>query len=352
MFRPFRGCLSVEDSVGWLRVERPTLNREVFEIHFMNMSLPKRTGTFLVCTLALAAVGAQPSSNEVQRAEAESRQASSPRWFFNVDGGYVHQLSTSLDEGGDFEVNRFAVRAGFGYQPDATKSVGLGVGYDRNHYHFSGRSGFGGTDPWDAINTIRLGLPIRWGFDHRWTLFALPSIRWNAEEGADWNQSASGGGILGLSYRFNKRLTLGPGLGALTQLEDSPTYFPVLLIRWNLADRWWLSTDEGLGASQGPGLALTYVASDQWNLFLGGRYENFRFRLADTGPNPDGVGEDSGVPIYLGATYRWHRGRSISLISGVKVGGELTLDNSSGHKIADTDYDPSPFVGLSCDVRF
>lgn len=304
-----------------------------------------------VCLLALTA-NAQTSTDDAQRAEPSPPPFVAPGWSVGLDGGYLHQLSTSLDEGGDFEINRFTVRAGLDYEIDPTKSLGLNLGYDRNHYHFAGRGGFGGADPWDAINTVRVGLPVRWGLGDRWMLFALPSIRWNAEEGADWSESMQGGGLLGFSYRFSDQLTVGPGLGALTQIEDSPTYFPIVLLRWNVAGRWWLATDQGIGASQGPGLTLTYAASDQWSLLVGGRYEKLRFRLAESGPNADGVGEDRGVPIYTGATYRWHRERSVSLIAGVKWGGELMLENPSGHEVADTDYDPSPFVGLSCDLRF
>lgn len=314
---------------------------------------PRRTGIAIAGWLALTfSSPAQSSPAATQEKEPDPPAAPASAWTFNADAGYAHQFDASLDEGGGFEVNRFAVRAGARYQLEPRRSIGLSLGYDRHHYHFSGRSGFGGADPWDAVNTIRVSAPVQWEFNDRWTGFVLPSLRWNAEEGADWTESMLGGGFAGVSYRFNDNLTLGPGLGVLTQIEDSPSYFPVLLIRWNVIGKWWVATDQGLGASQGPGLSLTYAASDQWSAFLGGRYEKFRFRLSESGPNADGVGEERGVPIYAGATYRWQRERSVSLIGGVKLGGDLTLDNSSGHEVADTDYDPAPFVGVSCDFKF
>jgi hypothetical protein len=270
-------------------------------------------------------------------------------WFTSFRGGYVHQFRSSLDAGGELDVNRFAVEGSVGYQPSYTRSVALGVGYDLNDYGFSGSGGISG---WGNVHTLRLGAPLRWGVDDHWTIFVIPSIRWNAEDGADWGQALEGGGFAGFSYRFGDRLTLGPGFGAITQLEDSTSFFPVLIIRWEITERTRLETGRGLGASQGPGLTLSYDVADDWQVLLGGRYERFRFRLDSNGATPNGVGEDRGVPLYLGVTWNWSRDGSVSLLGGARFAGKVRTDDSLGNELAASDYDVAPFLGFSFGVRF
>jgi hypothetical protein len=269
-------------------------------------------------------------------------------WFGTVRGGFVHQLDSALDGGGEFHVNRLAVVGGVGYRPDFTRSVSLSVGYDRNDYGFSGLSD---GSPWGDINTLKLGVPVRWGLDEHWTLFMIPTVRWNAEDGANWGEALGGGGFAGFSYRFGEQLTIGPGFGALTQLDASPSFFPVLIVQWDITDELRLETGRGLGASQGPGLSLAYSPFPGWEFSLGGRYEKIRFRLSETNVNADGVGEDRGVPLYLGVTWRWSDDGRVSLLGGVRLGGKLQLDDPTGSEISSREYDAAPFLGFAFDWR-
>jgi len=285
----------------------------------------------------------------------DSAPPEAPRtgWSTSVAGGYLHQFKTGFeDASGEFDVNRFISRASVSYMPDYTKSISLSIGYNRSNYGFSGPTGLAGSDPWNGVNTISIGVPVRWGFHERWTLFIVPAMRWAAEDGADWARSISGGGFAGLSVRISDHLTLGPGFGALTQLEDRPAYFPVLIIDWKITENLKLETGRGLGASLGPGLQLSYAISETWLVALGGRYERFRFRLHPGAPSPGGVGQDSGMPIYVGARYSWSKQGSVSLLGGVNLGGELRLDDASGEEVTSSDYNPAPFLGLSLDLKF
>lgn len=288
-----------------------------------------------------------------ERPEASTGAPTRARWVTSVSAGYLHHLQTGLkDTDGDFDVNRFISRVSVGYMPDYTKSVSLSVGYDRSAYGFSGLTGLPGGEPWDDINTFRIGAPVRWGLDPKWTLFVIPALRWNAEDEADWARALSGGGFAGFSYQISDSLTLGPGFGALTQLEGPPSYFPVIIVDWDITSSLKLETGRALGASQGPGLLLSYALSDAWSLSVGGRYERFRFRLSSEGSVPDGVGEDKGVPVYLGARYRWNQHGDVAVLGGVSFGGKLTLDDDAGDEVSSTSYDPAPFFGLTVDLRF
>ena len=302
--------------------------------------------TLLPC--ALTGVASQTNSMSGDLSRPPTAPAGSG-WFGTLKGGYVHQFDTSIDGGGDFDVNRFAIVGGVGYRPDFSRSVSLSAGYDWNDYGFS-NTGLG--SPWGNVHTLKLAAPVRWGLDEYWTLLVVPTIRWNAEDGADWGQAFTGGGFAGFAYRFSEKLTLGPGFGALTQVEDSPSFFPVIIVQWEIVENLRLETGRGLGASQGPGLSLSYALSRDWQLILGGRYEKLRFRLSESGVNANGAGEDRGVPVYLGLTWNWSREGSVSLLGGIRFAGKLALDDADGDEISSRDYSTAPYVGFSFNLRY
>ena len=232
------------------------------------------------------------------------------------------------------------------------RSVSLAVGYGYDGYDFSGSGGFGGVEPWSEINSLRISTPVRWGFDEKWSLFFIPTLRTTAENGAELNDAIQAGGFAGFSYRFSKRLTLGPGIGAVTQIEDSATVFPVLLINWKITEQLSLKTGGGTGATLGPGLVLDWRASGNWSFSFGGRYEKLRFRLDDQGVSPNGVGEDRAFPIFGGIKYTHNRRFQLSIVGGVDVGGELSLEDKDGNEILSESHDPAPFIGFAFSFRY
>jgi outer membrane receptor protein involved in Fe transport len=280
------------------------------------------------------------------------REAPLSKWSTEIAAGYLHQFGAGFEEtSGSFDVNRFISRVSLSYRPNEASSLSLSMGYDRHAYEFSGINGLSGLDPWNGVHTFRIGTPVRWRVHESWTLFVIPAVRWAAADGADWAQALSGGGFVGAAWRINDRLTVGPGFGALTQLEDSPSYFPVLIINWDITEHIKLETGRGLGASLGPGLQLSYALDERWRMALGGRYERFRFRLNSDAPSPDGIGQDRAMSVYLGTRYSWSKKGSVSVLAGVNFGGQLRLDDSDGNEVASSDYEAAPFVGMSLDLR-
>lgn len=300
--------------------------------------------TCLIVSIALGPVHLfAGSENEVTLEAAPTQPKSLPKWDRSVELGYLHQFDTDIDGQGSVAVDRARISAGLTRVYDRRRMVGISLGYGYDGYDFSDLL----QDPWSDIHTLQLGMPIRWALAESWELFALPTIRSTMESGADFSDSLHGGALAGVSYQFSDRLTLGPGIGVFTEIEDDPNIFPILLVQWKITESLQLETGRGFGASQGPGLNLVWKASDDWKISLGSRYENFRFRLDEDGTAPNGVGEEKGVPIYLGATYAPTRASELSVYAGVKVGGSLTLEDSSGRKISKNDYDAAPFVGFS-----
>jgi hypothetical protein len=313
-----------------------------------------RTGKSGLCawlsTLTIAALihpGALIAADDAA-SEQPGRQAD---WSPFARGGYVHQLDSDLDAGGNLEVDRFSLQTGVSHTLAPRRRVSISVGGGSDRYDFSGGLGLAG-EPWGRIDQLRFSVPVTWAFDEHWTLFAVPTLRYSAESGADLGESATGGALAGVSYRVSDGLTIGPGVGVLGQLEDSVSVFPILIVDWKITDRLSLETGRGLGATQGPGLVLGYRLSETWSFGLGGRYESLRFRLDDEGPAPNGVGEDRSSPMYVSATYSRGRDLRFSAVAGMALNGELRLEDSSGRRLARDDYGSTPFLGATFDIRF
>ena len=290
-------------------------------------------------------------SNENPQQNAES---SPTGWSSIVRGGAVYQFDSDLDEGGSFSSSRFNIEVGQNYAWSRRDTVTLTLGYSYDAYDFSDGEpdGIASGSPWEDIHTLSISSPLRMGIGDKWTAFLIPSLRSTGESGADFSKTITGGGFTGVSYRFSDRLTIGPGIGAFTQLEDSATVFPVLIINWKITDKFTLETGGGQAATLGPGLTLSYRPTPKLRIAVGGRFEKLRFRLEKDGTVADGIGEDSSFPIFASCTYNINRKAVVSLVGGVETGGELRLEDSTGQAILEESYDPGIFSGMTFRMRF
>ena len=273
-------------------------------------------------------------------------------WRWTLQAAAVHQFEADLDQGGDVSVDRYFASLAVGRQVSDRLRIGLEFGYGEDSYDFSGTTGFGALDPWGEIREMRISLPMRYFASREWMLFAVPSLRYQAERGASLDDGRTGGLLAGATYRFSDTLSIGPGIGVFSEIEDDTSVFPILLINWKLTDTLSLETGGGLAASRGPGLQLTWQPDTSWRFALGGRYEKTRFRLDDNGVAPGGVGQDKAIPLYALAEYSWSEDLKLSLIGGAEVGGNLRLEDSSGNLVSDSDLDTAPFLGLTFRGRF
>lgn len=315
------------------------------------MMFRNRTQISLATTIIVVLfVPLSTSADSPPRGGPPGSESGSP-WSWSVRGGAVHQFESDLDKEGAFSVDRFYLQAGVNRFMGPGRFAGLSFGYGYDNYRFPGNSGFGGLDPWGGVNTLRLSAPVRWPLQNQWSLFALPTIRTTAESGASFSDGVSGGILGGASYKFSDSLSIGPGLGLISDIEEGLSVFPILLIDWKITRELTLRTGRGLAATRGPGLELGWDPSQAWSLAVGARYEAFRFRLDDDGVAPGGVGEEKGFPLYLSASYNAIPRARISALGGITFGGSLRLEDSKGDLIVQSDYDPAPFLGLVFDIK-
>lgn len=296
--------------------------------------------------LSLLALSLSVFSGNLAAAPDGDPSALDTEWRWQIEALAVHGFETSIDTGGEYHVNRAFIQGGGSKVLSPQWQLGVAVGYGVDDYEFSGAEGFGGLNPWDVTHEFRISAPLRYVASDDWRFFGIPSLRFNAESGASFNDGATVGLLVGGAYRVNESLTLGPGFGVFSALEDDANFFPLLLIDWRITDHWSLNTGPGLAASRGPGLQLLWKASPQWEFTLGGRYEKIRFRLDENGPAPEGVGEVRSTPFFLQARYAISPGVSMSLIGGTEVGGEFRLEDASGRLLDSSDVSTTPFMGI------
>lgn len=280
-------------------------------------------------------------------AAASADPGAMPGWRWSVEGGAVQSSTASLDSGGDVQIDRYYADLGTATRLDDGTRIGLSLGFGESRYDFSGSTGFGGLKPWSRIRQINIGASLFHPMDDHWTIYAIPSLRQSAERGASPDDGRTVGLLAGASYRFSDTLTIGPGFGAFTEIEDDASFFPVLIIDWQITDRLSLGTGQGFAATRGPGLELRWKQSPSWDFAFGGRYEKTRFRLDDKGPASGGVGQDTSLPFYAVANYRVSDDLALSLIGGVDVGTTLTLEDATGTKIGESDADNAGFFGAT-----
>lgn len=287
-----------------------------------------------------------------QSLAAQAPPAQSP-WVFKIDGGAAHQSEVDLkDVEGAFAVDRWFVSAGVDYGWSLRDSVGVSIGGGRSTYEFDEETYPGGDAPWNKIEDQRIAFTGRFGFGETGSLIIIPTVRYYGEDGASSSDSQTYGLFAAAFWRISETLTIGPGIGVFSRLEDSTRVFPILAIDWDISERWNLSTGRGLAASQGPGLTLSYQLNPNWSFGLTGRYEDIEFRLDDEGVAPGGIGRDRSLPLVLSAQLDPNPKISLSAFIGVELGGNLTLMDQFDVEIQESDYDPAPLFGATFEFRF
>lgn len=271
-----------------------------------------------------------------------------PRWSPGIAAIVGHQTPADIDGGGTVAVTRYAADVRLARIGRDFTTVSLGFSFGGADYAFGG----GVPAVWEDIETRSVSLSLVTRIGDRATLIVAPSYRTSKERGADIGAADTYGGIAALFWRLSDSFTIGPGLGAFSKLDGDTQIFPFLAIDWDITEKLNLSTGQGIGATQGPGLSLSYALTDALRVGVAGRIESAEFRLDDDGLAPGGIGQHDSFPIV--ATLGWdpNPGTSVSAFAGMEYGGELTLLNAQGGLISRNDYDPAPVFGGQVSLRF
>lgn len=309
------------------------------------LRFPLPTLSVYLCCIGLAV------SISATQARADAADRDTP-WRVTVDAGAVHRFDAAMSQGGEFERSTYLLRVSAMRRWTPALQAGLSVGYEHDDYSFDLPVGRAEEEPWGAVRTLGLSLPLRYRASDRWSVFAMPRLRYAAEEDASLNDGREAGLLAGASYRVSEHLSIGPGLGAFSEIGSGTDVFPILLVDWQITETLSLETGRGLAASRGPGLTVRWTPQGRWSFGVAARYEKRRFRLDDSGAAPDGIGEDKAVPIALTAIYAPNEDFKFSLLAGAEFAGNLRLETRQGTKITDEDYDTAVFAGAVLSMSF
>jgi hypothetical protein len=299
---------------------------------------------------------AQPAGGQSSVEDAaEPASVHAPQDFkFRIGAGAIHQFETTVDDGGDVSVARLSGVFDTETKLNEDLDVSIRLTYALDAYDFSDAVGIGaGSDePWDDIHTAAAGVLFSWSMNQQWTVFGGPVVQSARESGADFSDGITAGGVIGATYIASRELVVGGGLVVTSQLEDSVRVSPIIIVNWGLTENLRVSSRTTGNILTRTGAELVFSNNDRWEFAFGLANYFSRFRLDDEGPAPDGIGEDSSLPLWLRATYSPSETFRFEVIGGLSLGGNLRLENEDGDRITDQDYDPSPFLGLFVNVNF
>lgn len=261
------------------------------------------------------------------------------------EGGLIYQSDADIDGGGSMEVLRFDV----GLLGTATLTERLRW---RNTYFFGVHGydfdggGFAAGDPWETVLNMRLGSALTYALNDTWGVSAGGVFIFSPETDADWGDSFTGGGSVGVEYRHSETLFASIGVAVISQIEDDAAVTPMVGVNW-LPDPQWTVRVGAVPASGGTAAAaeVAYRVLEPLEIGLGLVYHQRRFRLDDSGPAPEGVGVDNNLPVRLRLGWNITQQLSLHLLGGLVAGGEVELEDRRGDRLRKEDYDPAAYVG-------
>jgi hypothetical protein len=320
-------------------------------------NMPPATAT--EATPAMEEQAADISDSGTLAAPTEQAGAKTPPAAFST--GFVEQFNTGVANGGTVSIARFNV--GIKAPAQLTDALRLTTTFRFNldNYDFrSEKATWNGA--WQNIGTYTLASIMQGKLDDEWSVYFGGVLRQSGElEGTKFKDGITGGGLGGVVYKFSDTLSVGAGLGIVTQLEDHATVLPILSVDWKFADSWRLKvglTDIG---TTGYGAELIYDLNQDWSFALGLQHHRSRFRVEGQNEGvpsttSNGIGQEQASNIYLSST--WHACTNADLVGyfGVTTGGNIRLENQHGTQEAgigeSSKYNSAAILGVKAVVRF
>lgn len=278
--------------------------------------------------------------------------AQSPGQTTTTIGAYgVSQLKANLDGGGKAGWNGAGVNLNVAHQFSPALSMSFSAGYVAEDWRFDAPTVFGPAAPWGRIDRPSVGVNLSYATSADTAWFVAPQLEWAYESGAGAGDGLNYGAVFGVTKVFSPALVVGFGVGVFRQIDDT-RFFPYLIVNWQIDDRLRLSNPLPAGPAGGAGLELVYTLDQGWELAAGGAYRDYRFRLGDDAAAADGIGRNSGIPIFARLTRKFGTAARIDLYAGLVADGKLRLIDRDGATVRSVDYGTAPLLGISGSYSF
>jgi hypothetical protein len=281
-------------------------------------------------------------------ASAAQAQAPAARSFVSVSPVFEE---ADLDSGGDFRVGGAILRAGTSTGFGEGHRIGLTLNYDYFDYSFDDPVAFGDVAPWNVLQRYGFAVPLSFALQDGWSVGISPQMDWFRENGAKTSDALVWGATATAVKRFDGGNLLGLGLAAFSGIEENK-FFPFPIVNWQFSPRWRLINPLAAGPTGPAGLELDYLADGGWTIGVGAAWRSTRYRLSQSGPVADGVGEISGAPVFLRVSREFEGAYTLNLYAGFIAGGQIRIEDSNGRKLVEEDFDLSPIVGANVTLRF
>ncbi len=261
------------------------------------------------------------------------------------------ELDTDIDRGGRFSWTGAGAGATVSYQFTPALSIGLSANYRSERWSFEAPSTPAGVAPWQNLLRPSVGMQFGYELASDLSIFVAPQLEWSYESGASASQGQNYGAVFGVTKVFSPELVVGLGLGAFRQIDDN-RYFPFVIVNWRIDEHWTLSNPAEAGPAGGAGLELVYAWNDDWELSGGAAYRDYRFRLRGDAATPNGLGRNSGVPVFARLTRKFGPVAQIDLYAGWVVGGRVQVLSPDGATLYSSDYAAAPLLAISGSISF
>ena len=296
--------------------------------------------------LCLPAIGQDNETVETGEPVAAAEEGAQ-RLPIQFTAGGSRQFNTTIENGGNFSINRFRTGLGVPVRLNDQFTLSTSIKYQLDAYDFGG-----GTDPWGDVNTLSGIALLHYRLDDHWLFYGGPILRVAAESGASWNNATRAGGMLALNYIANEQLSFGGGIVVMGQIAENARVLPILTANWRFAEDWKATLGFTDLATSGYGADVAWSFCEDGQLTLGGQAHKSHFRINGNGPTENGVGQESSFTLTVAATWAPSKSFSATAFAGLAIGGKIELDTSNGTQLRNDSYHTAPIIGAKATIQF
>lgn len=263
---------------------------------------------------------------------------------------YLNQFSNDDAGGGSVSVERFDFRGGVPLIRNEDNLLAIGFRYALDRYDFDGT-----TADWGSVHYANLGLASRWQVNDRWLWANYGVAGVAAEEGSNKSDGVTFNLISIAEYEVNDRLTIGPGVGISSKIDQDISVFPIIAIDWEINDEWTLGSGPSEVAVAGANVYLECRPKkfdDQWMFTAGVSYSGSTFKLSSNATTADGSAEERMASAYAAASYKMESGVKLSLIAGYHFFQSYGIFDNGGNELSKEILEDAPYVGVSVGFDF
>ena len=250
-----------------------------------------------------------------------------------------------MDTAGSIEAQRAGFDALIGRRTPGKSAWALHVANESSFYSFGKSSTLvpGEARPFNDLYQTSVGLQFAASAGSKMSWLGGFEVTMAGEDLVNPTDSLLVGGLGGVRYAIDESVDFSFGLAGESRLEDDTWVLPFFGMDWRI-------TDSTRFEIQGSEMRLEQRLTERLALNLGAAYDIRQFRLNDSNPVASGVFRDEEIRVTAGLDWTFAESGHLGLEIGQVMWNELTVLDSAGGLVGQTEAEKAPFIGLS--LRF